>query len=92
MLAIILVQEFRFEPSHVHIRRTLAFAGLAFQAQIECLEQGTIREAAVAELAGNREAESVRPAARAVLLFASGLIRGAHRSVALFSALTDTGT
>jgi hypothetical protein len=89
VLAIILVQEFRLQPGHVHVRRAFGLARFAFQAEVEDFFHVMVRETRQIELAGHREPKHIGPAARAVLFVAGCPVAGTHVAVAAFAALAD---
>src|SRR5205823_193302 len=92
VLGVILVQELGLETGHVHVRRTLALARLALQAEVEYVEQSRIGQAAQVALAGQRQPQRVGPAARAVLFLRRRPIRRTHGAAAFLAALADAGT
>src|SRR5262249_47716004 len=72
--------------------RTFALARLALQAQVHRIVQSGIGQSFELELAREGEAESVCPAARAVLLLPGRLVGRTHGPAALLAALADAGT
>ncbi len=71
-------QELRLVGGHVHLDRTLGFAGFATEAEVQGLVDGVALETFVAEGSGEHLPKEMGAAAGGVLLLAGGAIAGAH--------------
>ena len=79
-------QELALEPRHVDADGTLRLAGAALEAQIEHLANALVAEPGLADPAGHRQAQHVRPPARRVRFLARRHVRRAHRPVERLAA------
>src|SRR5262245_6568769 len=75
-----LVQELALHPRHVDAGRALTFTRLAFEAEVEHRMKRGIGQSDWSELTRDGQPQSVRPAARRIVLLARGHVRGAHRA------------
>src|SRR5581483_5481833 len=86
---VVLGEELRFVPGHVHLHRALGLAGFAAEAKVERFVHGLALKALFTERARKHLPEQMGAAARRVLLVAGRAIARAHHPAFCIAARAD---